>query len=78
MACGNPELQPQMMCDAVENATPDVVIVDEISNLQEVESANTVAERGVNLIATVHGQTFAYILNCKILEGEGKGITLYV
>ena len=50
-----PELQHQVMIEAVENHTPQVIVIDEISTELEVVAARTIAERGVQLIGTVHG-----------------------
>jgi Sporulation stage III, protein AA/Zinc knuckle len=65
MPVGRPNLQHVIMREAVENQSPDVIIVDEISTPQEVDAAKTIAQRGVQLIATVHGQTLPEIVNCK-------------
>lgn len=65
MPVGTPNLQHVIMREAVENQSPDVIIVDEISSPQEVEAAKTIAQRGVQLIATVHGHTLPEIINCK-------------
>jgi hypothetical protein len=43
------------MIEAVENHTPEVIVIDEIGSLAEAEAARTIAERGVTLIATAHG-----------------------
>ena len=45
------------MIEAVENHNPQVIVIDEIGRLQEAEAARTIAERGVQLIGTAHGQT---------------------
>ena len=65
MPVGRPNMQHQIMLEAVENQTPDVIIVDEISTPQEVEAARTIAQRGVQLIATVHGRTLPELIMCK-------------
>ena len=65
MPVGKPNMQHIIMREAVENQTPDVIIVDEISTLQEVEAARTIAQRGVQLIATVHGRTLPELIMCK-------------
>lgn len=65
MPVGKPNLQHIIMREAVENQSPDVIIVDEISTQQEVEAAKTISQRGVALIATVHGETLPEIINCK-------------
>ena len=43
------------MIEAVENHTPEVIIIDEIGTQREAETTQTIAERGVQLIATAHG-----------------------
>jgi hypothetical protein len=65
MPVGAPNLQHIIMREAVENQSPDVIIVDEISTPLEVEAAKTIAQRGVQLIATVHGETLPEIIHCK-------------
>lgn len=62
MPVGVPGMQHEIMLEAVENQSPDVVIVDEISNDKEVRAAQTIAQRGVMLIATVHGSTIAELI----------------
>ncbi|MCG9894344.1 MAG: AAA family ATPase [Fimbriimonadaceae bacterium] len=47
--------QHQVMIEAVENHMPEVVVIDEIGNEAEATAARTIAERGVQLIATAHG-----------------------
>lgn len=65
MPVGRPNKQHEIMREAVENQTPDVIIVDEISTQLEVEAARTIAQRGVQLIATVHGRTLPEVIMCK-------------
>lgn len=52
-----PERQHAVMIEAVENHMPEVVIVDEIGTAGEAMAARTIAERGVQLIGTAHGNT---------------------
>ena len=71
--------QHEIMREAVENQSPDVIIVDEISTHQEVHAARTIAQRGVMLIATVHGVTLPELIQCKergILTGGVASVTL--
>jgi hypothetical protein len=49
------ELQHQVMIEAVENHMPEVIIIDEIGTELEVLAARTIAEKGVQLIGTTHG-----------------------
>jgi len=53
----HPELQHAVMIEAVENHMPEVVVVDEIGTQAEAYAARTIAERGVQLIGTAHGNT---------------------
>ncbi|MEE2822702.1 MAG: R3H domain-containing nucleic acid-binding protein [Acidobacteriota bacterium] len=53
----SPELQHRVMIEAVENHMPEVIVIDEIGTLEEALAARTIAERGVQLIATAHGVT---------------------
>ena len=46
----------------LENQSPDVIIVDGISNEREVRAAQTIAQRGVILIATIHGRTIPELI----------------
>ena len=49
------ELQHQIMIEAVENHMPQVIIIDEIGTELEVLAARTIAEKGVQLVGTTHG-----------------------
>jgi stage III sporulation protein SpoIIIAA len=57
MMVPTPERQHAVMIEAVENHMPEVVIVDEIGTAGEAMAARTIAERGVQLIGTAHGNT---------------------
>ena len=50
------------MIEAVENHNPEVVIIDEIGRELEAMAARTIAERGVQLVATAHGRTLENLL----------------
>jgi stage III sporulation protein SpoIIIAA len=52
-----PTRQHAVMIEAVENHMPEVIIIDEMGTEQEAAAARTIAERGVQLIATAHGNT---------------------
>lgn len=56
------EAQHDVMIEAVENHMPEVIVIDEIGRLEETLAARTIAERGVQLIATVHGNTLDNLL----------------
>lgn len=49
--------QSRLLLEAVQNHTPEVVVIDEIGTREEAESAASIAERGVQLLATAHGHT---------------------
>ena len=55
MQVRRPELQHGVMIEAVENHMPEVIIIDEIGTELDAGAARTIAERGVQLIATAHG-----------------------
>jgi stage III sporulation protein SpoIIIAA len=54
--------QCDVMIEAVENHMPQVIIIDEISNERDAFAARTIAERGVQLIATAHGNTLENLM----------------
>jgi stage III sporulation protein SpoIIIAA len=62
MQVTTPLLQHAVMIEAVENHMPEVIVIDEIGTQLEAEAARTIAERGVQLIATAHGQTLENLL----------------
>ena len=62
MQVPSPELQHQVMIEAVENHMPEVIVIDEIGTLAESLAARTIAERGVQLVATAHGITLQNLL----------------
>jgi stage III sporulation protein SpoIIIAA len=62
MQVPEPDLQHAVMIEAVENHMPEVVVIDEIGTAQEALAARTIAERGVQLIATVHGNTLENLM----------------
>src|SRR5581483_1014189 len=62
MQVRTPLLQHAVMIEAVENHMPEVIVIDEIGTELEAQAARTIAERGVQLIATAHGQTLENLL----------------
>jgi stage III sporulation protein SpoIIIAA len=62
MQVPTPALQHEVMIEAVENHMPEVIVIDEIGRELETEAARTIAERGVQLIGTAHGQTLENLL----------------
>jgi stage III sporulation protein SpoIIIAA len=57
-----PSLQHEVMIEAVENHNPEVIVIDEIGRELEAAAARTIAERGVQLIGTAHGNTLENLL----------------
>jgi len=62
MQVPTPNLQHEVMIEAVENHNPEVIIIDEIGRELEAAAARTIAERGVQLIGTAHGNTLENLL----------------
>ncbi len=62
MQVATSSMQHEVMIEAVENHNPQVIVIDEIGREQEAEAARTIAERGVQLIGTAHGQTLENLM----------------
>jgi stage III sporulation protein SpoIIIAA len=62
MQVQEPSLQHEVMIEAVENHNPEVIVIDEIGRELEAVAARTIAERGVQLIGTAHGNTLENLL----------------
>ena len=62
MQVARPERQHAVMIEAVENHMPEVIIVDEIGTEAEAAAARTIAERGVQLIGTAHGNSLENLI----------------
>lgn len=62
MQVSHPERQHEVMIEAVENHNPEVIIIDEIGRELEAMAARTIAERGVQLIGTAHGNTLENLM----------------
>ncbi|MFC1987392.1 R3H domain-containing nucleic acid-binding protein [Chloroflexota bacterium] len=79
MQVTTPTRQHAVMIEAVENHMPEVIIIDEMGTELEALAARTIAERGVQLIATAHGNTLEnLILNPTLsdLIGGIQSVTL--
>ncbi|HTQ79083.1 MAG TPA: R3H domain-containing nucleic acid-binding protein [Thermoanaerobaculia bacterium] len=74
MQVPSPELQHAVMIEAVENHMPQVIVIDEIGTTAEALAARTIAERGVQLIATAHGNTLTNLLQNPTLADLVGGI----
>ncbi|MFL7840003.1 MAG: R3H domain-containing nucleic acid-binding protein [Candidatus Promineifilaceae bacterium] len=62
MQVPQPSHQHETMIEAVENHSPEVIVIDEIGRQQEAAAARTINERGVQLIGTAHGNTLENLL----------------
>jgi stage III sporulation protein SpoIIIAA len=69
-----PEDQHSVMIEAVENHMPEVVVIDEIGVEQEAFAARTIAERGVQLVGTAHGNSLENLLMNPTLSDLVGGI----
>jgi stage III sporulation protein SpoIIIAA len=73
MQVAQPEFQHEVMIEAVENHMPEVIIIDEIGRELEAAAARTIAERGVQLVGTAHGNTLDNLLQnptlCDLVGG---------
>ncbi len=74
MQVSRPSLQHEVMIEAVENHMPEVIIIDEIGRQLEAEAARTIAERGVQLVGTAHGNTLENLLMNPTLSDLVGGI----
>lgn len=74
MQVPDPSQQHRVMIEAVENHMPEVVIVDEIGTEAEALACRTIAERGVQLIGTAHGQVLENLIKNPTLSDLVGGI----
>ena len=74
MQVTQPQFQKDIMIEAVENHTPEVIVVDEIGTEEEAQAARTIAERGVMLIATAHGNSLENLIKNPTLSDLVGGI----
>ncbi len=74
MQVPEPALQHEVMIEAVENHMPEVIIIDEIGRELEAIAARTIAERGVQLIGTAHGNNLENLLMNPTLSDLVGGI----
>jgi stage III sporulation protein SpoIIIAA len=74
MQVAKPELQHQVMIEAVENHMPEVIVIDEIGTELEALAARTIAERGVQLVGTAHGNQLANLIKNPTLSDLVGGI----
>ncbi|MBE9059018.1 R3H domain-containing nucleic acid-binding protein [Sphaerospermopsis sp. LEGE 08334] len=74
MQVAKPELQHQVMIEAVENHMPEVIVIDEIGTELEALAARTIAERGVQLVGTAHGNQIENLIKNPTLSDLVGGI----
>ena len=74
MQVRTPLQQHGVMIEAVENHMPETVVIDEMGAEQEAAAARTIAERGVQLIATAHGNTLDNLIMNPTLSDLVGGI----
>ena len=66
--------QKETMIEAVQNHTPEVIVIDEIGTEDEALAARTIAERGVMLVGTAHGHTLENLIKNPVLSDLLGGI----
>jgi stage III sporulation protein SpoIIIAA len=74
MQVPTPTQQHAVMIEAVENHMPEVIVIDEIGTELEAEAARTIAERGVQLVGTAHGNTLENLMMNPTLSDLVGGI----
>jgi stage III sporulation protein SpoIIIAA len=74
MQVSRPEFQHQVMIEAVENHMPEVIVIDEIGTELEALAARTIAERGVQLVGTAHGNQIENLIKNPTLSDLVGGI----
>lgn len=74
MQVAAPEEQHNVMIEAVENHMPEVIVIDEIGTEQEAFAARTIAERGVQLVGTAHGNSLENLMMNPTLSDLVGGI----
>jgi hypothetical protein len=74
MQVARPQEQHAVMIEAVENHMPEVIVIDEIGTELEAQAARTIAERGVQLVGTAHGNTLENLMANPTLSDLVGGI----
>ncbi|XVE80044.1 hypothetical protein DITRI_Ditri14bG0107400 [Diplodiscus trichospermus] len=73
------DMQHKVLIEAVENHMPQVIVIDEIGTKLEAMAACTIAQRGIQLVATAHGVTIENLImnpSLEILIGGIQSVTL--
>ncbi|XP_024007905.1 uncharacterized protein ycf45 isoform X3 [Eutrema salsugineum] len=79
MQVPNSDIQHKVLIEAVENHMPQVIVIDEIGTKLEAIAASTIAERGIQLVATAHGATIENLIknpSLDLLVGGVQSVTL--
>nr|XP_019704453.2 uncharacterized protein ycf45 isoform X2 [Elaeis guineensis] len=75
----NSDMQHKVLIEAVENHMPQVIVIDEIGTKLEAMAASTIAQRGIQLVATAHGVTIENLImnpSLEMLVGGIQSVTL--
>ncbi|XP_074564516.1 protein SEEDLING PLASTID DEVELOPMENT 1 [Curcuma longa] len=75
----DPNMQHKVLIEAVENHMPQVIVIDEIGTKLEAIAASTIAQRGIQLVATAHGVTIENLImnpSLEMLVGGIQSVTL--
>ncbi|XP_014494549.1 uncharacterized protein ycf45 isoform X1 [Vigna radiata var. radiata] len=79
MQVPNSDAQHKVLIEAVENHMPQVIVIDEIGTKLEAMAASTIAQRGIQLVATAHGITIENLImnpSLEMLVGGIQSVTL--
>ncbi|KAL1194101.1 Protein SEEDLING PLASTID DEVELOPMENT 1 [Cardamine amara subsp. amara] len=79
MQVPNSDIQHKVLIEAVENHMPQVIVIDEIGTKLEAIAASTIAERGIQLVATAHGASIENLIknpSLDLLVGGVQSVTL--
>ncbi|GAU39369.1 hypothetical protein TSUD_370270 [Trifolium subterraneum] len=79
MQVPNSDIQHKVLIEAVENHMPQVIVIDEIGTKLEAMAASTIAQRGIQLVATAHGITIENLImnpSLEMLVGGIQSVTL--
>ncbi|KAL5565148.1 hypothetical protein UlMin_028312 [Ulmus minor] len=79
MQVPNSDMQHKVLIEAVENHMPQVIVIDEIGTKLEAMAASTIAQRGIQLVATAHGVTIENLImnpSLEMLVGGVESVTL--
>ncbi|KAG2609508.1 hypothetical protein PVAP13_4KG042800 [Panicum virgatum] len=75
----NQDVQHKVLIEAVENRMPQAIVIDEIGTKLEAMAASTIAQRGIQLVATAHGVTIENLImnpSLDMLVGGIQSVTL--